>query len=285
MHKFALCLIGTLDFPHVHVIHPNPTDASYLLSFIVCFGLCPADIPAGWGMVFNRTSGSFTASKCPADTYGVEETAYSLKFTPCKPCPRGLVTNTLDAQTSKDACTNKAGYGWNGFTAEKCAVGTWATADSMLACTSCPLYRNTTAEPFFVDSPADMPLGTVAGNGDAQDRDTDCKVIAGYGVSGSAGDAAADQLALEVLECAVGTYSIGGALNSTCTLCSDGAANTLGPYSTTEGSGSTTAADCKSEWLLGLYMQACGLFSWINLHGLLHMHISSLAPSALAIAK
>jgi hypothetical protein len=144
----------------------------------------------------------------------------------------------------------------------------------MLACTSCPLYRNTTAQtvlPFFTDPTANMPLGTTPGNGDAQDADVDCKVIAGYGVLGSAGTDA-DKLALEVQECGVGAYSTGGALDSACLLCSAAAAGTKGAYSTTEGTGSTNATDCNRKFLRrgdagswgGGYKSGCAFRAWLQ---------------------
>jgi len=236
----------------------DDTDASLFVS------AQPSDcyMPAGYGMTFNRTSGLFTAAICPNNTYGSIEQTYGLKFSPCKPCPRGLVTSG-PGMISKDNCTNPAGWGWNGYTAEICPPGSYVAANTLLSCTACPLNRNTTSitSPSgvpFTDMVSAMPLPLTTGT-DMNDF-ADCKVIAGYGLMNSTGVvAAADILTLtnnqkaglDVGECPLGSYSTGGDVGSTCLTCAANSNPTgsvagtgLGPYSTTLETGSANVTDC-----------------------------------------
>ena len=210
-------------------------------------------------MTFNRTSGTFNAAACPINTFGSIELTYGLKFSPCKPCPRGLVTRAA-ASISKDNCTNNPGWGWNGFTAEICPPGSYAANNTLMSCTTCPLNRNTTSiatganAPFFTDAVSAMPLP--AGAGTDMDSVEDCKVIAGFGVINSTGimdlaDAAVHSTpwTLDVGECPIGTYGTGGATGAVCVTCASlllsGAG--AGPYSTTLESGSTNLTDCNGK--------------------------------------
>ena len=91
-------------------------------------------------------------------------------------------------------------------------------------------------------------------NGDAQDGIEDCKVIAGYGIvtTGLAGSESADVLAAwDTIECSVGQWSAGGALNTTCTTCTG--------YRTTNGTGKAQDADCNCEFpqVGSLYLAGC----------------------------
>jgi hypothetical protein len=164
---------------------------------------------------------------------------------------------------SKDNCTNPAGWGWNGFTAEICPPGSWAAAGTMLSCTACPLNRNTTsitalAGVPFTDAVSAMPLPSTFGTD--MDNYTDCKIIAGYGAIGTNGIlnstelsafTAEAQASLDVGECPVGTYSTGGSVGSLCDTCASstgGANGGLGPYSTTSNTGSTNVTDCNSKY-------------------------------------
>jgi hypothetical protein len=113
----------------------------------------PADIQPGYGMVYDRATSQYKSVSCAANTYGVSAREYGLKFTPCKPCARGLTSPA--ASTGEAACTNPAGWGFNGFTAEVCGSGYWAAAGARLPCTACPPNRNTTGDasaPFFTDT-------------------------------------------------------------------------------------------------------------------------------------
>jgi hypothetical protein len=168
-------------------------------------------------MIFDQAAGAYKGMTCPKNTYGVAAMSFGLSFMPCKPCPRGLYT-TGTGSTSEDACKNLAGYGFNGFTAEACPPGYYAAADTKLPCQQCPPFRNTTAttSPFFND--ASVPAGT---NGDAQDAIGDCKVIPGYGIPSDVtptGDDAA-RAVLDTVECPMGTFSLGGAVDTQCTSC------------------------------------------------------------------
>ena len=80
-----------------------------------------------------------------------------------------------------------------------------------------------------------------AGNGSAQDDIGDCKVMAGYGVVGNAVGDDATLANWDTLECAVGTWSAGGTLTTSCTSC-------VGRR-TTPATGATAADDCNSEYL------------------------------------
>jgi hypothetical protein len=147
-----------------------------LLSFAV--------IEAGMGMMYDRALGQFKAFPCPENTYGTEQLSFGLKFTPCKPCPRGLYTPG-PRMTSPDNCTNLDGWGFDGFVAEVCPAGFYVAAHSKSVCQQCPPNRNTTARtahPFFTDSPDDLPLGSPPG--DQQNDITDCKVIPGKAGTG-----------------------------------------------------------------------------------------------------
>jgi hypothetical protein len=168
-------------------------------------------------MVFNPVSGTYGASACPSNTYGATIKSYGLKFQPCKPCPRGLYSAV--GSDNEDDCKNFAGYGFNGFTAEACPAGSYVAANTRLDCTECPTYRNTTARvtaPFFTD--ATLPA-TIATRGDAQDSIIDCKVIPGYGVLGTVNGDPAIDVALPVVPCAIGSFSLGGAVATECTAC------------------------------------------------------------------
>ena len=222
-------------------------------------------MPAGHGMTVSRLSGAsgttaFTASLCPINTYGAIELTWGLKFAPCKPCPRGLIT--LEAgMTSADNCTNPSGWGYNGFTAEICASGSWAAPSTLMTCTDCPIYRNTTSiSPLggipFTDAISALPLPSTYGTD--QDHYTDCKVMAGYGVLTTANSVSLSleqKAALDIGECPIGTFGVGGEVASVCTACAatagDGSGG-LGPYSTTEEAGAASAADCKGGFLSGL---------------------------------
>jgi hypothetical protein len=213
-------------------------------------------MPAGWGMTFNRATGLFTASICPINTYGSIELTYGLKFSPCKPCPRGLITSGPE-MISDDNCTNPAGWGWNGFTAEICPPGSYAAAGTLLSCTACPLYRNTTSivpatgvVP-FLDAVSAMPLPATLGTD--MDGLTDCKVVPGYGILNTTDISAftvEQRVALDVGECPIGTYSVGGLVDSPCVTCASttgGPGVGLGPQSTTAEAGSTALTDCNRE--------------------------------------
>jgi hypothetical protein len=189
-------------------------------------------ILAGWGMVYNRGSNSYRATICAKNTYGLATKEYGLKSIPCTPCPRGLVTSSTGS-TSDQNCTNLAGWGVSGQTAEICGPAFYAAAGSREPCTRCPPNRNTTATGDFDDTT--LPAGT---DGDAQDGIEDCKVVPGFGLVGyTPGSQSVSQLAnFDTIECTIGSWSAGGIINSTCTAC-------LGKRSTL-GTASTSAADC-----------------------------------------
>ena len=197
-------------------------------------------------MVFDRAASLYRSTVCPVNTYGVMVRTYGLKFTPCRPCPRGLVTNGLDMQISEANCTNKDGWGFNGFTAEVCGPGYYATGNSRMPCTQCPPNRNTTSGnndmTYFLDAVSALPLPDNAGTD--QNGIEDCKVIAGYGVDAESLSGLTDaQLAVaDTVECEVGKYGAGGELSSICTAC---------PYfRTTNRTGSVTVDDCYCESVL-----------------------------------
>jgi hypothetical protein len=221
----------------------------YLYYLLLILFSAAAVVPAGWGMTLNRATGLFTANECPKDTYGSSETTYGLMFIPCKPCAKGLLT-TGAGMTSADDCVNPPGYGWDGFVANVCPAGFHSASGKMLRCEACPLHRNTTSStPPFNDAPADLPLP--GGTGLDQDDVTDCKVIAGHGVTGFTPPLSsltlAQKVALDVQECEQGTYSVGGAVDSECIPCSAGADGTLGAYSTTRGTSSISPMDCSGK--------------------------------------
>ena len=208
-------------------------------------------------MTFNRVTGAFTAAICPKDTYGAIEKTYGLKFSPCKPCPRGLITIDV-GQISDDNCTNSPGWGWNGFTAEVCPAGYYAAGGTLNPCTICPMNRNTTSilptptTTPFTDPLAALPLpGTL---GTDQDGITDCKVMAGFGVLNNtalSGLTDAQKVNLDTQECPIGSFSPGGLIDSRCTTCASTTGNAanagLGPQSTTLEEGATSVTSCSGE--------------------------------------
>jgi hypothetical protein len=208
-------------------------------------------------MTFNRATGTFTAAICPQNTYGAIERTYGLKFSPCKPCPRGLIT-TGPGMISDDNCTNPAGWGWNGFTAEICPAGSWAAAGTLMTCTNCPMNRNTTSilpsvgTP-FTDAISALPLPATLGTD--QDAVIDCKVMPGFGVANTTnidGFTDAMKAGLDVIECGIGSFSAGGLIDSRCTTCASTPGNApnagLGPYSTTLEPGLTSVTACNGGY-------------------------------------
>lgn len=230
-----LCGDGIASAPNTENEHPDPTrrdsDGTVRGAATDCY------IEPGFGMVFDRATSRYREVSCPVNTYGVNTREYGLKFTPCKPCPRGLVSGALS--THEDNCTNTAGWGFNGFTAEICGPGFYVAAGTRVPCTQCPPYRNTTsigAEPFFTDAASALPLP--GGSGTDQNGPEDCKVIPGYGLMTApvGGENTLELSQLDTIECPVGTWSAGGSLTSSCTTCSG--------FRTTNSTGSVTDSDC-----------------------------------------
>lgn len=176
---------------------------------------------------------------CNADAFGATNRTYGLEALVCKPCGRNLVKNTRDGvdRHSLEACVNPEGYGMaaDGTYAERCPIGSWAAAGSLLRCTACTSGRTTVY------------------NTTQQKAVTDCFVVDGYGVYLQNGttDAAkwyetglptneTDLAALQVNICPVGRYSSStdswGEVGAVCTACPTN--------SVTESEGSTDQANC-----------------------------------------
>jgi hypothetical protein len=95
------------------------------------------------------------ASTCPLNTYGNDaERRYGTDPAPCMSCPTGLVTsesNNFRTATYNDsqgaevavneggyfnvlACVTPPGFGYSGFGAEACPVGTYNAGGNLLQC-------------------------------------------------------------------------------------------------------------------------------------------------------
>lgn len=183
-------------------------------------------IEAGWSMV-SSAGGGFAARPCPAASYGPAETVWGLRLTPCRPCPKNMVTDITPA-TSLEHCINPAGFGiGSDGSAAACPTGSFTGKASMEACTRCAAGRTTLVQP------------AVAA--------TDCVVLPGHGVTNPDDPKAPfavdvesrskEELAkLPVLQCPVGLYSEGNGVGSPCMPCAAGA--------TTEDDGSKSIEDC-----------------------------------------
>lgn len=85
-------------------------------------------------------------------SYGVSQLTYGLAAHPCRDCPFGMQTSTTlpnsatyfatDSNGKQGfpnpmACVTKAGYGYNGRTANKCPKGSWNPPGNYNTCTEC----------------------------------------------------------------------------------------------------------------------------------------------------
>ena len=132
-----------------------------------------ADIKAGQGMYFSPATSKYTAVNCETNNYGVANTTYGLAAYPCRDCPAGMQTSaSLSASaafksangfTSPMACVTKAGYGYNGRVATKCAAGSYNADGNYGTCTQCPVGYST----------PDAAASQVA--------QSDCTIAVGYG--------------------------------------------------------------------------------------------------------
>jgi hypothetical protein len=173
---------------------------------------------------------TFAGMGCPINTYGAAGKVYGLTSAPCKPCPRNMITDGAVNVTNADVCINPGGFGYASEGASRCAPSFYAAKGSRKPCQQCPPGR-TTAD--------DLALQLFI---------THCVVKAGAGVVDSAinstdafnidttGFNDTQKVSLPVLECPVGYYGPGGALDSHCTACPAGS-STLNP-------GATSASDC-----------------------------------------
>jgi hypothetical protein len=55
---------------------------------------------------------TFKGLDCPANTYGGSGRMYGWSAAPCKPCPRGMITDGVSGATNSDACINPGGFGY-----------------------------------------------------------------------------------------------------------------------------------------------------------------------------
>lgn len=201
-------------------------------------------INAGQGMIAAGNN-IFTASDCPANTYGAAGKVYGLVAAPCKPCPRNMITNGLTNVNTSDLCINPDGFGYASEGASRCAVGFYALKGSRKPCQRCPTFRST------------------ADNTTLQRLNTDCLVLPGYGLVSSVGNSSdgtgflsdtsiytdAQAAVMTVLECPLGYWGAGNSLRATCNKCPAG--------STTEAPGSTKLDDCSGGLRCGTVWCGC----------------------------
>lgn len=186
-----------------------------------------------------RGQNAFAASDCPINTYGVSGRIYGLQASPCKPCPRNMVTDR-GLSTSMADCLNPDGFGYASEGASRCAVGFYCLRGSKKPCTKCPDGRTT------FDAP------------DKQRLILDCLVAPGNGVivnakagisqgtwdlyqDGGLTNIYSDMeiLAMDVLQCPPGYYSSGNRLDAVCRKCPGS--------STTKDPGATDISQCDGE--------------------------------------
>jgi hypothetical protein len=55
---------------------------------------------------------NFTGMDCPINTYGASAIVWGWAAAPCKPCPRNMITDGLEKQSSMDACVNPDKFGY-----------------------------------------------------------------------------------------------------------------------------------------------------------------------------
>lgn len=111
-------------------------------------------IKAGQGMYYSAASATYKGVNCDTNNYGVANKTYGLAAFPCRDCPAGMQTSTSlpnsalywstdgatpvrQGFTSPMACVTKAGYGYNGRVANKCAAGSYNAAGNYGTCTQC----------------------------------------------------------------------------------------------------------------------------------------------------
>jgi hypothetical protein len=154
-------------------------------------------------------------SPCPVNTVGVQDTTYGLISSPCRPCPPGLITDPLISDqgwTSMSACYNRAGWAWNGISAQPCANGTYTPARSMAMCQQCGARRFTRE---LAASKTDCLVEPGSGLLDSNTQIPMTSVAANQLTSAQAADNS-------VMECPASTYGPGGAVNSVCVSCPGG---------------------------------------------------------------
>lgn len=172
----------------------------------------------------------FVGIDCPENTYGAAGKLYGWAAAPCKPCARNMITDGLTNSNNSDSCINPDGFGYATEGASRCAPGFYSLKASRKPCQQCPSGR------------------TTADDTAAQRLITDCFVKPGFGVASSHTNSTdafnidttgldnATIIALPVLECPVGYFSGGHAVDTKCTQCPAG--------STTQAVGSTSVTDC-----------------------------------------
>ena len=148
-----------------------------------------------------------------------------------------MITDGLEMQSNASACINDDGFGYASEGASRCAPGFYSAKGSLKPCLTCPFGRTTADDP------------------NLQAYITHCVVKPGYGVVNSTANSTdafnidvsgldpTTQAALNVMECPVGYYGLGGEVGSKCLKCPCG--------SSTQATGVTSEASCDGEWYVG----------------------------------
>jgi hypothetical protein len=174
-----------------------------------------------------------SAAAAAAAAAGAADRVYGLISVPCKPCPRGMVTDGAVRVNSSTACINQDGYGYTAQGSSRCPAGFYAAKGSLKPCEQCPPGRTT----------LDLPS--------AQRVSTDCLVMPGHGVVSTESNSSnpyavnisglteVDLAQLPVVQCPIGWYGVGNSTGAQCQACP--------PGSSTTGIGAAALSNCSGE--------------------------------------
>jgi hypothetical protein len=103
-------------------------------------------VPPGFGASSADGGVTWTAVKCPVNTYGRSDPTYGRVLVECTKCMDNTWTQGLDTRTSASACVTVAGYGYDDGAVTQCDAGTYNVGNNTSPCTSCGVGKDTTAD-------------------------------------------------------------------------------------------------------------------------------------------